>query len=278
MYLHRRMPAAVVMLLATSMTAIAQEGDIRVSDDGLFARLDADGDGLLSADELPEAHTRLFARLLSQGDENKDGKLSESEWVGAIEPRRPAKPIEEKRATQLPGADAARLLLLKLDADQDGVLSEQEAPTELRAAFRQIVGEYDRNEDGQINTFELARGGPRLTRIAQQVARRLEWDVDRELAKLDKRQGGEAMRFTERPTPQRVLGDPKRAQALFDELDRNQDGLLQRDELPEQAKDRLERLFRIGDRDRDDALSQREFLAASERAARFLKRTMRDGE
>lgn len=277
MLIYCRLPVAAVVLLVTSTIATADD-DIRVADGGLFARLDANADGQLASDELPEAQARLFTRLLSQGDKNKDGRLSESERQRAIEPRRPAKPIEEKRPSELPGADAARLLLLKLDVDQDGVLTEEEAPAELRVAFRQVVGEYDRNKDGRINSLELARGGPRLTRIAQQMSRRLDWNVESELAKLDKQQGDRAMRFTERPTPQQLFGDSKRAQALFEELDRNQDGKLQRDELPEQAKDRLERLFRFGDRDRDDALSQREFLAASQRAARFLRRTTSGSE
>ena len=259
--------AALVQALPTTAA-----DDIRVSDGRLFATLDANGDGQVERQELSSEHARLFARLVRRGDSNDDGRLSEHEWQQALAPERPTKPIEERRGSELPGADAARLLLLKLDADGDSVLTADEAPSELKGVFNRIVEQYDRNDDGKVNRLELARGGPRLTRMAQQTARRLDLDVDRELKKLDRKQGQAAMRFSEQPSPRRMLGDPQQSLALFEEFDRNNDGRLERDEIPEQARDRLGRLFRLGDRNRDGALSEREFQAASQRASRMMQR------
>lgn len=267
-----RLALVATLLSACLVLEIQAAGDIRVADQQLFARLDSDGDGLVTATELPQEQSRLFARLVRLGDSNGDGHLTEAEWQVALEPTRPEKPIEEKRSSELPGADAARLLLLKLDADGDSVLTKQEAPERLRGALNQIVDQYDRNKDDQIDRMELARGGPRITRIAQQTSRRLKWDVHRELSKLDRQQGDAAMRFSERPRPEQVLGDPKQALALFKQFDQNGDGQVERDEIPEQVADRFNRLFRVGDRNGDNALSQREFLTASKRAAKFLQR------
>ncbi len=246
--------------------------DIRVADRQLFARLDANKDGQLAAEELPEGRSRLFARLLRLGDADSDGRLDSEEWKQALEPRRPAKPIEQKRSSELPGANATRLVLLKLDADGDGVLTSDETPRGMRQVFNQIVEQFDRNEDGRVNRIELARGGPRITRVAQRAARQLNLNIDRELRQLDREQGEAAQRFSEQPTPQKMLADPKQSLALFEEFDRNNDGKIDHDEVPEQLTDRLGRLFRFGDRNRDGALSQREFLAATERAARLIER------
>lgn len=269
------MPVLALAVLAASLfgpaTPCGAAGDIRVADSQLFFRLDTNGDGRLVADELPPEQARLFERLVRLGDKNDDGQLTEQEWQQAIEPRRPEKPIEQKRPSTLPGADAARLLLLKLDADGDALLTKRESPEQLKPALEQIIEQYDRNADGLIDRFELARGGPKIVRIGQQTARRLEWDVQRELGKLDRKQGDAAMRFSERPEPEQVLGSRRQAKALFKQFDQDGDGRVTADEVPEQVGDRMDRLFRLGDLDGDSALSEQEFLKVSQRAARLLR-------
>ncbi len=264
-----------VALLGVNRVAGARE-DIRVADEQLFARLDANGDGQLKVEELPSSQARLFARLVRQGDADDDGQLTKDEWQQAIAPRRPAKPIEEQRPAELPGADAVRLVLLKLDVDGDGVIAKDEAPSNMQRVYNQIAEQFDRNDDGRINRLELARGGPRITRIAQRAVRQHNWDVERELKKLDRQQGSAALRFSERSTPRQMLTDPNQRKALFEEFDRNGDGKIDRDEVPAQVQDRLGRLFRFGDRDRDGALSEKEFLTATERLGRFMQRMQRD--
>ena len=271
---------ALCVTIATLVPSVSTwaADDIRVADERLFVRLDANGDGQLAADELPSNQSRLFARLVRQGDANDDGLLTEDEWNKAIIPSRPAKPIEEKQSSELPGANAARLLLLKLDADGDGVLTTDEAPSELGRVFDRIVEQYDRNEDGRVNRIELSRGGPRLMGMARQAARRLDWNVERELKKFDRQQGEAAMRFSEQPSPRQMLGDPKQALALFQQFDSDGDGKLEKDEVPEQVRDRISRMFRFGDRNRDGVLTEKEFLAAADRASRFLNRMSRDSD
>src|SRR5207244_4102064 len=50
----------------------------------LFEKLDANHDGVLTSDEVPEEQRRLFERLLRQADRNHDGKLSREEFVAGL--------------------------------------------------------------------------------------------------------------------------------------------------------------------------------------------------
>lgn len=259
--------AGLVSLIGVNSWA---SDDIRVADQQLFDRLDADGSGQIASDEVASSHTKLFARLLRLGDANQDGELNEDEWQAALQPQRPAKPMEQKRSAELPGADAARLMLLKLDVNRDARLTAAEVPSELHDVFDRIVERYDRNDDGNVNQLELGRGGPQLMRMAQRTVKQLKLDVEAELAKLEQEQGDDFNRFDLQPTPEQMLGNPKQALALFEQLDTNKDGELELSEVPEQARQRASRLLRRGDRNGDKKLSKSEFLEVSKRISRFM--------
>ena len=50
----------------------------------LFRKLDSNNDGVLDAEEIPEAQARSFARLLRIGDRNKDGRLTRQEFLSSL--------------------------------------------------------------------------------------------------------------------------------------------------------------------------------------------------
>jgi hypothetical protein len=203
---------------------------------------------------------------------NGDGRLTEHEFVRGLVPSRPEKPIEAKQPATLPEADAVRYLLLAIDTDVNSVIEPEEVPDDLHSVFEAMVDRLDRNENGSLEPLELSRGGPPLSRIAGRYVAARRIDVEGELKKLEHAQGKSARRFDGGRPPIEVLADPRQARALFTRLDGNADGQLEADEVPAPFQPQLERFLRVADRDGDDRLSEREFLAGAERISRFLSR------
>jgi hypothetical protein len=258
---------AVIGLAPLASAEVESAGD-----PALFDRLDANGDGVVSAAEIGRLHERLFVRLLRRGDADGDKGLSRSEFVAALVPSRPDKPIEAKQPASFPQADAVRYLLLTIDTDVNTVIQADEVPDDLQRVFAAMVERIDRNANGSLEPAELARGGPQLAQLARRYVENRRVDVAAELRKLEKTQGAAAERFDGKRPPVELLGDPRQARALFARLDGNGDGRLEADEVPEPFQPQLDRFMRVADRDRDGRLSEREFLNGAERISRFLSR------
>ena len=276
--LTSRVACAAFFVVATTGGGIASaaesnspaEASATGADETLFVQLDADQSGGVTREEVPEEHHRLFDRLVRRGDADGNGQLSAEEFAKALTPSSSAKPIEQTRSADYPGAEAVRLLLLKLDTDRDGNLTRKEAPKELRSVFDEISKQADRNKNGELDRGELSRAGRQLARRAGRLARQQDWDVQRELRKIQAKQGKEANRFDRRIEPMQALRDPKQAASLFKRLDANGDNKLLVSELPERLQERVGRLLKRADTNRDGEVSQKEFVAAASRLARFL--------
>ncbi|MCA9241137.1 MAG: hypothetical protein KDA37_13095 [Planctomycetales bacterium] len=239
--------------------------------EGLFGRLDANGDALVEAAEVPAEHQRLFARLVRLADSDSDGRLTPEEFAAGLRPSTPPKPIA---AADLPDAarrtKPLRLLLLKLDTDRDAFLTRDEAPTELSQAFEQLAAACDNDKNGEIAFRELVQNNQQAVRAAQRVARQQRWNVDAELRKVERAQGGAAARFDRPPSPRAVLGNEKRLDSLFKTLDNDSDGALTLAELPEEARGPLDRLLTRADRDNDGRITRQEFRNAGEQLSRAM--------
>jgi Ca2+-binding EF-hand superfamily protein len=267
----------LLSVVVAALMAVGSRGSLAASesagDDALFDRLDADTNGKLAASEIPPEHTRLFSRLVRNGDRDGDSLLSRDEFLAALVPARPEKPMEEKLPTAFPQANAVRYLLLTLDTNPDGIIEADEVPDGLRRVFDDMAERFDDNDNDTLERYELSRGFQGLGQIAARYVARQRIDVESELKKLEKSQGSAINRFDEQPRPfLQTLGDPEQARKAFERLDANRDGNLETDELPEPLRPQLERFIRLADRDRSGAVSQREFLAAAERIARFGQR------
>ncbi|HEX5471771.1 MAG TPA: EF-hand domain-containing protein [Lacipirellulaceae bacterium] len=267
-----RLFAVATMVIATCVTATMAAEARSAGDAELFNRLDANHDGFISAGEVSTENQRLFDRLLRRGDANHDQSLSRGEFLAALVPSRPEKPIETKQPASLPQADAVRYLLLSMDKNENGVIEPNEVPKALKPAFEFMLDRLDVNKNGRLDRYELTRGGPALSLIAGRYVDRKGIDVKAELAKLEKSEGSKANRFDEQPMPLENLRDPKKARQLFAQLDQNGDGQIEKKEVPDPLQKPLERFMRMADRNDDGKLSEREFLDGAERLSRYLSR------
>ncbi|MBS0295456.1 MAG: EF-hand domain-containing protein [Proteobacteria bacterium] len=154
----------------------------------MFARLDANHDGKITAEEVAQAqaHMRQMMRdkLFDALDANHDGQISKAEWAAAADRR--AQRMAERREHMgehgpmggpgmggegghgpmghggmrhhmrgRMGGHGAAAFLARFDANGDGVVSEQEFMAKAEARFQHM----DRNHDGVITPDERQMGG-----------------------------------------------------------------------------------------------------------------------
>jgi Ca2+-binding EF-hand superfamily protein len=238
----------------------------------LFDRLDTNHNDSIAADEVSAESRQLFDRLVRRGDKNQDQALSREEFLASLAPTRPAKPLEAKEPSTLPQANAVRYLLLTMDKNHNARIEKDEVPRELASAADIMIERMDRNNNGALERQELSRGGGAMSAVAGRYVDRLKIDVDAELAKLKKSEGEAFNRFEQQPMPLNEIRDAKQARQLFAQFDENADGKLEAKEVPDPLREPIQRLMRIADRDSDGKLTQDEFVAATERVGKFLKR------
>ena len=239
----------------------------------LFEQLDSNGDGLLNPVEINSKHQRLFDRIVRQADSDRNGALSLAEFLAGLTPRRPEKPLEQKPLDRLPGADAVRLLLLTMDTNRDSILEEDEVPVELLDVFDQLIETADRNSDDRLNSRELTASNAQLSRISRRIVSRLEINVERELARLRRKEGDKFNRFDKQPKSPQLFGDAASAAEVFGRLDADGNGQLEFSAVPERFGPLFQRLLRQADQDRDKNLSRREFMQGIGRLKSFLQMT-----
>jgi len=124
-------PVLVALLLAGP--ALAQEGNLSL--DMLFSRLDANADGVISAEESATLKTRQFNRA----DRDGDGILSAAEFA-QVKAR-----LDRAKMAMDVGHD-------RLDADGDGALSLAEY-----TARSPIFALVDADGDGALSRAEAER-------------------------------------------------------------------------------------------------------------------------
>ena len=230
---------AVCSLTTCCLTSAAgaEEPPLLAVDTGsLYKQLDANGDGSLAGDEIPEDKRSLFERLVRVGDGNADGKLSADEFAAglsggkkpATDPASPKKPATAKPGrpgkAERPGPGR---LFARLDANKDGQVSLEEVPEPRRENFAKLIKRNDKDGNGTLSLAEFTPDNPVKPASTAKPAR-----------------------------------DPAQ---IFKRLDGNADGKLATDEAPEARREFITRMIERGDKDGDGSLSLEEFTAVSDR-------------
>jgi Ca2+-binding EF-hand superfamily protein len=129
--------------------------------DNIFAVWDADRDGILTREEIPDA--AIFGKV----DADKDGKITRAEVAAFLNvrpeppqpPAAPPKKPEEKKSEAAPELEPRTLkeriddFFRRYDTDQDGKVRKDE----FKAASEEQWQQYDRTRDGAFNRREAAR-------------------------------------------------------------------------------------------------------------------------
>ena len=184
--------------------------------------MDRNGDGKVTADEIPEERREGFGRMLEFADANSDGALSQEEFAKVRE--RFAGPSSDRpaaAANRTEQGKAGEAIFRALDKNGDGKLSADE----IAHAADSLVA-LDKNGDGSITLAELEPPRP-ASALAVQGGR----DPARLWQRLiagDKNGDG---KLSEDEMPDRLA-------RAFSRIDRNGDGLVDETEF----KTGLERL------------------------------------
>ncbi|HID74791.1 MAG TPA: hypothetical protein EYP56_02200, partial [Planctomycetaceae bacterium] len=120
---------------------------------GIIERLreaDANHDGVLTKEELPERMQARFDKL----DANGDGKIDQAELEQL------AQRLRGGHAAQAPSPAVVLQRMMAADKDGDGKISKEEAPDRLKRRFNAI----DTDQDGLIDKGELKRFVARIQR------------------------------------------------------------------------------------------------------------------
>ena len=184
-------------------------------------RLDKDGDGKVSSEELPETYRARLGVKFEKFDKNKDGALNQEEVAAILTasyssrrssgtPSRDSdRPMPSTRDAAQPSQDA---LFAILDRDRDGKLSRRE----LEAAGS-ILSRLDRDKDGMLSKGEIAAvASDRPSRERSSRERDSRGGISSYAKRLDKNNDGKITR-------EEASGPIKER---FDSLDEDGDGIL----------------------------------------------------
>jgi Ca2+-binding EF-hand superfamily protein len=203
--------------------------------DAIFKRLDANNDGKVTLDEVPEEAKDKFKGALERGDTDKDGVLTLAEFRAVMgqtpaNPNAPGTPPGSK-----PGAPqaSAEAMFKYLDANNDGTVTPEEVPEPRREGFKKALEQLDTGKKGGLNLEEF---------------RKL-------FAMLNPQAAGT-------PGQPGTAGARPGLDAMFKQMDKNGDGKVTPEEVAEERREGFQRILERGDTDKDGALSKEEFTKA----------------
>ena len=202
--------AAVVLVILTMGTSLAQR---QADPEAMFERLDQDGDGVVTSDEVPDGQKERFDRILSRGDQDRDGRLTREEFMASLEGA-------QSRQGQGRGGRAGRnfdpgRMFERMDTNGDGKITRDELPEQAPPMFERM----DSDGDGAITREEISNFRPGGGRGQGGGGQRM--NPDRMFEQFDANGDG---KITEDELPED-------APPLLQRFDRDGDGAVTREEL-----------------------------------------------
>ena len=235
--MHRKTIVLSMIVALCASVLVLTGGQCGAQEPGpnYFERLDANADGRLTKDELPEQ----MAEKIMQADADGDGEVTKEELEAAREKMGGRRGGQGQggpnQAGRGQGGPQDGAFFERLDANKDGKLTKDELPE--RATER--IMQADADGDGIVTKAEFAAAREKMG------GQRGEGQGEG---------GGRDQRGAQ------GQGGPD-AGAFFDRLDANKDGKLTKDELPERAAERIMQ----ADADGDGAVTKAEFAVAREK-------------
>ena len=219
-----------LLSMCCAASAFAQEGE-KPAD--LFGKLDANKDGQLTLEEVPEDARPHFERLIRKGDKDENKSLSQDEFVAAHTPDAPPQPGGNP-GERGPGQGNPGQFFERLDANKDGKISKSEIPEQAPQQFRDMFH----------RAFEKA-GKDELTRE----------EIMPVFAQAAQQRGGNPGEGGRGPGPGGMV-------QMLKQLDKNGDGKVSQDEFPAEGGERLKGLLeRLGGGDGIDIKKAEEMAA-----------------
>jgi len=201
--------------------------------EAMFEKADANKDGKLTKDEIPEGRREFFARMMERTGADSVNKEQFVRFMAQQggrpgEPGRPGQP-----GPGGPPGGGRPPLFVALDADNDGELSAGE----IEASSKSLL-KLDKNSDGKLTRDELfpgspdgpprgrpGEGRPDAARFIEQFRERIKAaDTDKD-GKISKEEAGKE-------------GAPPALKERFDQIDANGDGQLDENELRQMVRQR----------------------------------------
>jgi len=202
----------------------------------LFERLDANGDGKVALDEVPEPGRERFQQLLARADKDGDGAVTRREFAAAAPLGDPKKPGAKGKR---PEADRDGSQLFKrLDRNADEKLTADELPEERRQMLERLIERGDKNGDESLSREEFT-------------------------AVFGKRRPGGKPGDADAKRKNNAAPDRPMPPGLFGAIDADHDGELTSTEIAA-AADAIRKL----DRDGDGTVTAREVLAGAARSTK----------